>query len=301
MGSRGVVFGFDVSSSLDLLFLRDGPGEPLTVSEGVVPVPRETEPFMEWRPRDGNPFEAKLFESDGGFVLDVPELGSYGVDPRGSRVVVPPGADPIRREERLWGIPMAICLIDRGDLALHAASVEVAGRALLLCGPSRFGKTSLAAGFLRRGHRILSEDMTCARPGREPSVLPGPALLRMRRDVAQDLGRIDGTSIRAEDDDRIHLSLEGRARGGGAPVPLAGVVVLRRGTSDVELYRVSPERFVPELFTVGFVPPTHDGRARGFTGVVDLLGAVPVWLLDRPLEMGLLDHVVGRLIAECFA
>ncbi|MBS0314498.1 MAG: hypothetical protein JSS05_09965 [Proteobacteria bacterium] len=47
-----------------------------------------------------------------------------------------------------WGMPM-----------LHAACVVVDGRAVLLSGPSSAGKSTLAAGFLRRGDAVLSDDV----------------------------------------------------------------------------------------------------------------------------------------------
>ncbi len=47
-----------------------------------------------------------------------------------------------------WGMPM-----------LHAACVVVDGRAVLLSGPSSAGKSTLAAGFLRRGGVVLSDDV----------------------------------------------------------------------------------------------------------------------------------------------
>lgn len=47
-----------------------------------------------------------------------------------------------------WGMPM-----------LHAACVVVDGHAVLLSGPSSAGKSTLAAGFLRRGGVVLSDDV----------------------------------------------------------------------------------------------------------------------------------------------
>ncbi|MCZ2135346.1 MAG: hypothetical protein LC098_07965 [Burkholderiales bacterium] len=47
-----------------------------------------------------------------------------------------------------WGMPM-----------LHAACVVVDGRAVLLSGASTAGKSTLAAGFLRRGDVVLSDDV----------------------------------------------------------------------------------------------------------------------------------------------
>lgn len=42
---------------------------------------------------------------------------------------------------------------------LHAAALEVNGRALVLCGPSGAGKTTLTLALVERGFRLLTEEM----------------------------------------------------------------------------------------------------------------------------------------------
>lgn len=262
--------------------------------------PLDAEPLVTWVRRPDNPFEAMLYQTDAGYLMWIPGMGGFEVEPGNRRVTVPVGADPVRREARMWGVPTSLLVTPRGDLPIHASSVEVDGRALLFCGPSRFGKTTLAAAFLAAGHRMLSEDLTCIRSGPEPLVLPGPALLRLRRDVHERLGPFDSTSVAAEDDDRVHLGLDGKLRGSADPVPLAGLVILRRRGIDIRLYEVEGARFLPELFSMSFALPTDADRARSFGAAVDLASSVPVWVLDRPLRFELLGDVIERLIDRCF-
>jgi hypothetical protein len=47
-------------------------------------------------------------------------------------------------------------------------------------GPRHFGKTTLATAFMMEGGSALSEDVACCRLATEPSLLPVPALLRIR-------------------------------------------------------------------------------------------------------------------------
>jgi hypothetical protein len=297
----GIVFGYEVDSPLALTFLRTGLGDPIAVAEADPGPEPPGEPILEWRPRPGNPFHARLHGDPSRYGVWVDDMGGFGVEPDVPRITVPPDADAVRREERLWGVPAALCFSRRGDLPLHASAVEVGGRALVFCGPGRFGKTTLAAAFLRAGHRVLSEDLVCSRPGAEPTVVPGPATVRVRPDVYARLGPIAGTEVVATDPDRVHLALVEELRGSGDPVPLAGVVILRRGLPDIELYRVEPDRFLAELFTVSFNLPTDAERVRAFSGVADLAGSVPLWLLDRPLEFDTLGRVVDRLITTCLS
>lgn len=50
-------------------------------------------------------------------------------------------------------------LAESGHVMLHAAAVVVEGHAALFCGASGEGKSTLAAGFARRGLRVLSDDV----------------------------------------------------------------------------------------------------------------------------------------------
>jgi len=206
----------------------------------------------------------------------------------------------MRREVRLWGVPTGLCLDARGDLGMHASAVEVDGRALVFVAPGRFGKTTLAAAFHADGHRILAEDMTCVTLTPEPSVLPGPAVLRLRPDVYERLDVAD-TTVLDRDDERIHLGIDDARRGDGRPVPLAAIVVLRRGTPDIQLYRVLAERFLPEVAAVAWLLPGESDRLRTFDRCVSLVSQVPLWLLDRPLTFDELKAVIDQLIDRCLA
>ena len=298
----GVVFGYEVGSPLASTYLRAGRGDPLVVDE-VDPGPEPgVEPILEWRPRPDTPFQARLHGDPGRYGVWIDGMGGFGVEPDVPRITVPPSADAVRREERLWGVPAALCFSRRGDLPLHAGAIDVAGRALVFCGPGRFGKTTLATAFLRAGHRVLSEDLVCVRQtDRGPAVLPGPAMLRVRPDVAERLGPIDGTREVLRDGERVHLAMEDGLRGSGDPVPLAGIVILKRGLPEITLYRVEPERFLPELFSVSFNLPSDIERARSFGGVVDLAGSTPLWLLDRPLEFATLGEVLDTVTGTCLS
>jgi hypothetical protein len=297
----GVVFGYEVDSPLVPTYLRPGRGEPIELAEVELGSEPDSEPVLEWRPRSDNPFQARLHGDPGRYEVWIDGMGGFRVDPDRPRITVPPTSEAVRREERTWGVPTALCFSRRGDLPLHAAAVEIEGRALVLCGPGRFGKTTLATAFLRTGHRVLSEDLVCVRQQADPAVLPGPAMLRVRPDVAERLGPIEGTRTVLRDDERVHLAMEAGLRGTADPVPLAGIVLLKRGLPEITLYRVEPERFLPELFAVSFNLPSDAERARSFGGVVDLAGSVPLWLLDRPLEFATLDEVVDRVASTCLS
>jgi hypothetical protein len=300
--NRGACYGYEVRSSLGFTYLRDLPNGDLPGIEvtavGGVETP-DGPPLLEWTPEPTHPFHARLWASAEGYDVWVDGMGTYRVAPDGPRIEVPRDAEPVRREERLWGIPSALCFTARGDLPLHAAVVEVDGRAIVFAAPGMFGKTTLAAAFLHRGHRVLAEDLACCRLGETPSVVPGPAVLRVRRDVHDLFGDIPGTRAVADDPERVHLAMEEHLRGSSDPVPIAALVLLRRTAPSIRLERVDATSVLADLWTVSFNLPTDADRTRCFAGIVDLVDAVPTWTLDRPLSFDSLPAVLDEVIATC--
>jgi hypothetical protein len=299
--AEGVCFGYRVRSPLSFAYLRDARGdEPcldVEVADRDDPGPEGT-PARVWRPRPGHPFHARLFAEPDGWRMWIDGTGSYWIDPSAPRVEVPPDAPPIPREERLWGIPAVLCFLARGDHSIHAAAVEVGGSAIVIAAPGRFGKTTLASAFTGAGHRLLAEDSTCLRIGDDgTSVVPGPAMLRVRRDSFERL-TLPGTTVLAQDEERVHLATEQATRGDGTPVPLRHVILLRTSEDDeIRLERVPAEAVIPDVWTLSFNVPTDEGRTQCFENATRLAATIPVWNLSRPLRYELLDDVMDAIVA----
>ena len=293
----GTCYGFEVTSDLDLRFTRRGNGDPLHVHrmEGFE-TPVGSELFMEFKPTERNPVRAELYKmtEPGLYDLVVDSADRFRIDIQHKRIGVMPGRDPVRTEERLWGFPSLLSFLNRGDLPLHGASVDVGGASLLLCAPGRHGKTSLAAGFHRAGHRILAEDLSCVRLDGSPTAIPGPASLRVRHDMVDALA-LDDVEFLSEDDDRIHFSVAEHRRGKADPVPLAGIVLLKDDGDAIELTQSNPMDAIRDLWFLSFNFPTSEDRQRCFTALAELCARVPVWNLIRPMRKDALDTTVERI------
>jgi hypothetical protein len=187
-----------------------------------------------------------------------------------------------------------LAFLARGDLALHASCVEVDGRALVLAAPRRFGKTTLATAFARLGYRVLSEDLVCLRPGPPSSVIPGPAMLRVRSDVADALS-VPGAVELGRDDDRTHLSLD-LERGSCDPVPLGGIALLLEGDTDPRTERAPGADVVRDLWLLSFKLPRDDDMARCFSAVTQVAFTAITWNLTRRLRIADLSPTVDCLL-----
>ncbi len=265
--------------------------------EHVVGEIRE-QPVAEWPRRPGHELHAKIYMAGTEYRMWTDLEGWFSIDATHPSITVPPCPDPVRIEERLWGIPVSLCYLPRGDFGVHAAAVEVAGSGILLAAPGRFGKTTLAAAFLAAGHRVLSEDLSCCRLAPGPFVLPGPAMLRVRRDV-YDRMAFPGTYAVAQEPHRVHLALEEHLRGNGHPVPLRAIVFLREWDAPCRLERLSPEQALQDLWSLAFKLPTDEDRARRFGDLVSLADQVAVWNVHRPLTFSALPNVIDAIIGTC--
>jgi hypothetical protein len=276
-------------------FLRDGGGEtPLVIREASGPHRRPPNGLIgEW-PLHGTatPQTAILFAVPDGFEYWTTDAGRFHLDLANGTIDVPPMEDEILREQRLHGMPMLLQFAHRGDFSLHAAAVEVEGRAAILAAPSRFGKTTLALAFHRLGYRVLTEDLACIRPD-TMEILPGPAMLRVRPDVlAGDPPA--GTELVAARPDRVFLRLDASRRGSTRPVPIAGTFFLREG----DAVQVSPApslASLPDFWRLGYRLPTADGRAASFRQLARLAAEIPVWNVRRPFRLDALEETVGRI------
>jgi hypothetical protein len=294
--SAGTCFGFRVHSDLQFHYLRGGPGDTLYVlAPSEPPVIAGREPLLEWTPTPAVPWDARLFVDGSRFDLWIARSGWFIIDTEAPSIAVPDEGNVIRREERLWGVPAMLCFIARGDLPLHAAAVEVDGQAILLGAPGTFGKTTLAAAFLSAGYRLLSEDVSCVRVSGRPLVIPGPAMLRLRPDVA-DRVDIGNAHMIGERDGRVHLAVDAPARGDCRPLPISAIVLLRPGEGEFVLERVAPSDAIRDLWPLSFKLPIERDLARCFAGIVELAQAAPIWNLHRPLRIADLPATVTHLV-----
>ena len=289
------VFGFRIRSAVPLQFLRDGGGvDPLEIvthdrSGGQA----DAELLGEW-PLQGTsyPATAKLLRVPGGYEYWTSDAGLYRVDQERHRIEIPATGDELLREQRLYGMPLILSFASRGDVSLHAAAVEVGSRAIVLAAPSKYGKTTLAFAFQRRGHRVLSEDLICCRPDTAEAI-PGPAILRLRPDV-YDRTLPEGLSVIAEQPDRIFVGFDALRRGSGAPVPIKAIAFLRE-SDGFHTEPVPAVTALKDLWRLSFRTGTDEWRAASFKSLTALAGSIRAFNVYRPLSHAALDTTVSLI------
>lgn len=286
--------GFSISSSLAFRSLRSGGGVPLRVEDWSGSAP-DGETLATWRPRGGNPFHGRLLLQDGRYAFWASDAGWYLVDPVVPSIAMERSGPALLAELRLFGVPASLCATEAGDIALHASGVAIDGNGVLFAAPSMFGKTTTAAAFAAHGHRLLAEDTV--RCGMSPPVVyPGPAVVRLREDVASQLSLPQ--SVREPmPNGRVCLVLDEDRRGDGGRVPLRAIILLRNG-EDISLRRVPRAQATRDLFALSFVLPIREQRAAVFSRIVDLVTEVEVLDLYRPMTLPAMERVVAAVEAH---
>lgn len=296
---RGTCFGFRVRSPLSFEYLREGEGEPLEIFAASCSGPAAHDRLLlEWTPNPRRSFHARLYSDGHEYRFWSASSGWFSIDPTVPRIAVPEVDDATRREEHLWGIPTMLCFMHRDGLPIHAAAVDVNGSGLLFAAPGGSGKTTLAASFFQAGHRMLSEDYSYVRFAPFPSVVPGPAFLRLRRDVVDSLG-FSLSRVVSESDDRLSIALPEGSRGNCQPVPLRAIVMLRTTEDRVKITRAHPAEAIPDLWALTFRVPGDRGLSKCFTGLVDVVRNIPVWNFYQAWRTADLPTAVELIRTTC--
>lgn len=281
------LYGFEVKSDLPLLRLNSAAGTrgELRIEAALEPlVTPAHEPVGALVTDDGHCWYASYALEDGSCLLELPPTGRFLLQPAAGRIVVEShGDDAELLEHRIVSSAACTLLSMRGDLVLHAAAVEARGRAVLFCGPTQRGKSTLARACGEAGRRLLGEDGIAIELGDDgPVAFPGAR----------------GVRVRSRDGD-------GRARtdllpdpGGGEPrpCPVAAVVLLGERGVALTVEPLEPARALA-LLTPNLV---HSGAREAigaaFANLATLLGSAPAFAASLPDDLGALPTGAQRLL-----
>lgn len=291
--------GWRLRSELSLPALRSWPG-PAGEPAGDPDVICTVGPLPDSLPPFGPPERYSAVAADGTALID------HAV----ARVLISEGRR-VRVEPRLGGSALEIMMLgpvagflghQRGLLPLHGVGVARGGAALVLCGPTGAGKSSLGALLSRRGFSVLNDDvaMVATEAAGRPEVRPGAARVKLAVPVFEAFGwPVEGVKAA----EGLRWLATGPAE--VAPVPLAAVVSLEPDHGpdiDPGIGRAAVTGgLAAGLVLADVYRPTlarRMGRAPALlTQVTALTGAIRVWRLWYPGGTGSLA-TVADLIAD---
>ncbi len=290
--------GFTIDSESPILFGRSGSEHPLHVEMSTGQAPTELgQQLVEWPRIPGKRAKTTIYLDGNSYGVSIGDYQQFIVDLERESIQVWGDTEPPMREALLWSTPTALCAIHRGDVALHAASIDLGGRAVLLAAPTTAGKTTLAAAFHAAGFRTLSDDLSCCRTEGGDWVYPGPAVLRMRLDMASTLGLPD-TYVPYRSDVKVYNAINPDRRGTGEKVPLCGILFLREGEGPPRFEARRPPDTLRDLWSQSFFLPGDEDHVRGFGGLADVVRRVPAWDLFRELTVDALADTIEAIVRQ---
>jgi hypothetical protein len=220
-----------------------------------------------------------------------------------------PTLSPLMLVRPAFGQALAFLLRARGRLLIHAAGVEVAGRAILIVGAGGQGKSTLIFELIRQGCRFLSDDMALPDlSGPDPTVHAGHGVVKLMPDSLANFA----------DAGAAHWPIAAGGIKREFPVttddvacacPIGAIILLEpRGTArSVALEPVPVGEALVALnahIHPGYLPVgrlDHDELPSLFKQLSQLVGRVRVMRLGRPDRLEAVPEASRRLIAAITA
>ena len=115
------------------------------------------------------------------FLLKLDHIAHFLVQ-NGNEIVVRRTPGSLDSDVRLFllGSCLGALLHQQGMLTLHASAMQVGNEAVLFAGQSDSGKSTLLGAFLRRGYKMLADDITGIMTDGNGRVIAQPALPRIQ-------------------------------------------------------------------------------------------------------------------------
>jgi hypothetical protein len=300
------LYGLRIKSAIDLpcpewrgpddsadVYLREVAEEEITKACKAPPTHIESDGFWEYRRFD-----------DGAARFSWKDHFDFLISGDGAQVLW----------RRLVGVPdevlftyllnqvLSHCLLLRGVESLHATSVVIGGNAIAILGDTGYGKSTLAAAFMRMGYPLLTDDVLVPEfVGKRVLVHASLPRLKLLPESADAVLRSRPSLPMNTFTDKMILSLEA-AEHVTHPVPLRALFAIpsQSGSATISIQRAKGHAALLPLVKNTF-EPTLFSRHRleqQFRFANRLAKCVPVKLLSYPRRMELLPAVVAAILTD---
>jgi hypothetical protein len=287
-------YGFFLASEFELpeLLPSDEDVEPqVWVSWGDVP------PALDEPERQGVLFQVRT----GAYLLNVPNVARYLVR-EGCEIIVQPYEHAAESEVGLFLTSNCFpaLLYQRGIYSMHASAIQTERGAVLFCGPSGNGKSTLLAAFVLKDYPMLADDVAGIRleDGEPPQVIPAYPRLKLWPDMISELGIPEEKLHRLRDKNEkkgLYLPEQYTQK----LVPLAAIYNLRtHNKNEVLLEPLADSDRVLNVIgnTAWRMLAEGSGQAQMlFQSALQIARGTHIARLTRPRKRRCLDELVSRI------
>ena len=252
-----------------------------------------------------------VWKLNGHYHLEYADGTQFLIDNQGSRVWATWPSETLTVEDTatyFLGPVMGFVLLLRGFISLHASAIAVGNRAVAIVGPAGSGKSTTAAAFAERGHRILAEDVvTLGDLDTEFMVQPAYPSIRLWPSSVEALYGDAGSLPKLTPTwDKCYLDLtQEKYEFQQCPLPLSAIYVLAERNEDPaspSVRDLTPAEGLISLIANTYVTHLKDKnmRAREFELLNRVLNSVPVKIVTPHSDPARIDCLC-RTILESFA
>ena len=235
------------------------------------------------------------------FLLRIPDIARFLLS-NGREIAFEPEPEAKADDIPIFilGTVFGILLHQREQIVLHASAVRVNGKAILFCGGSGAGKSTIAAALVQRGYPLMTDDV-CAiamTPGGVPMVYPDGRQLKL---WAYSIDRLDLAERRGE---RVRARLEKfyvePKEALSEPLPLGAVYALREArpphAAGVERPNVVDSALILRRNAYRPAMVSRMGqKAHYFHAATTIAGIAGVFHLTRQLDFKVMPDVIAML------
>lgn len=230
------------------------------------------------------------------------DLADYRVSPREIQAYVYNSDDLIFAEKEFFDTVLPLYLELQGYFVLHASAVVIEGRAYAFTAYSGRGKSSLAAGLVKRGFRFVADDrVVIDRSAGNYHVLPGYPLMRLWPDAAVQFIDVEAYPVMHPDWRKHLISLESWATAETEASPLAGIYLVdcQEAYQGASFTRLHGHAGMFKLIHSSAIFSALVGlQAQRMQTISTLLQYLPVKIFSYPAGYDHLNESLDALLAD---
>ncbi|MFC4320701.1 phosphoenolpyruvate carboxykinase (ATP) [Litchfieldia salsa] len=222
-------------------------------------------------------------------MFKIPRIAIFSIE-NGSIIKVSPLEDCTEDHLRLYvlGTCMGGLLLQRKTLPLHGSAVSINGKAYAIVGDSGAGKSTLASAFLKKGYKLISDDVipvTFSEKG-TPEVTPAYPQQKLWQNSLTEFG-IESTNLRPiiERETKYAIAVENQFV--TQTLPLAGIFELvKTENNNVIFQEINNLERLHKLFYHtyrNFILEPAGLLKWHFSFTAQLLNHVKVYQIQRPI------------------
>lgn len=190
----------------------------------------------------------ELAESNDYFIIKenfilfrIPEVAIFLIQ-KGKEIFVSPIGVDVEDIIRLYtlGTCMGAILMQRRILPLHGSAIAIDGKAYAIVGDSGAGKSTLASAFLKRGYKLISDDVIPVSLNEEniPMVTPAYPQQKLWIESLDHFG-MESNHYRPIIDRESKFAVPVSSQFASEPLPLAGIFELVKTENyEIELHPI---------------------------------------------------------------